>query len=394
MPLSSAKIALCGATSEMGSAAVHFHPVRMFRRFPSSPALRGVRRVRAIGALLVLAAVGLRADIAVMRAPSGGGVGANPGLLKAKVPEVGIELRSADVKIHLRRGEPLSPPFGRGSKLVAECQADFELVDRSQPGEKPRAFLVAFPITALGSEVEGGEFSVTVDGNKPALVRRKVEVVYLGYNRGHQYSPPKVVDEPLNGKFEARFKLPFFNPGTELKLADESSYEQAFVWPQQSQPGATTRVRVVYSATLTPLQLSGDGNANLSAGMSYGAQSISPEIGVALAKGPTPASDGRYYVFDYVLRSGSTWAGDIGRETITLTVAPDLQVPLARVRSLPRFPFGAKIPEEIVAEGTRSTTATELDGTLVWQVKGKPRYDLFMAIPAEVVAQAAATTKP
>jgi hypothetical protein len=287
-------------------------------------------------------------------------------------------MRSARVDIRITRAGP--------ERLQAQCTATFEL-ENVATGGAPTEFMVAFPVTGLAeATVETGavhveEFSVSVDGNSPPTVRR--DTVYVGYYRGRHYGPR---DTPVNGKLEGRFGPPPLAGGsvmvatiagpdakavsapqliyagcdpaekpewTGIALADRSKYRAAYLWTQKLAPGGHQEVVVSYRLALRPqaIRYSGpDENGEEFAEWTIPQKKIS-----------SLNRDQRYYFFDYVLKSGATWDGPIGRETITVSSGDG--VDLGRLVSFGR---------PSVSSGS----------AWVWEiVNEKPTDDVLVALP-------------
>lgn len=323
---------------------------------------RWLKRIVVIGWITAFAAVTSRADSATLRetGPRGGSLFSNIGVVAKPSPPSKITLATAEVKVHLRRGV--------GDQLVAECTADFVLEDRSDPQTGPQEFLVAFPVTGLQSKiVTVDNFSVEVDGMKPAMVFREPIVISWG-----RYGTK---DTAVQGELEARFQVKTETDGWGVTLLN-AKYAEAYVWVQKSVSGATTRVRVTYTATLRPQALRYAKTYARSEG-----RDVIPFADLGVSNW-----DDSYYLFDYVLMSGATWDGPIGKETIQFSADPELGLSLNRIWSGPRshlgFP-GHYLDPNLMRAGIYDF---ESEGNPpVWTIRGEPEFDALFAIPVSAI---------
>ena len=93
----------------------------------------------------------------------------------------------------------------------------------------------------------------------------------------------------------------------------------------------------------------------------------------------------QYFFFDYVLLSGATWDGPIGRETIELSAEPALRLDLSQILVVPRSPVGFR-PRGLPIDGGEWSETMVLDGIRRWVIeKTKPDSDLLLAIPASMI---------
>lgn len=322
---------------------------------------------------LALLAGAARADIARIPFPgprSGSGF-STPGRALDPAQAVPVAMRSARVDIKLGKGE--------GGQLRATCRASFELEHLGAAGE-PVEFMVAFPVTGLPEAfdeeraVQLASFDVSVDGTSPSIVRRST--VYVGYFQGRNYGP---VDASVRGKLEGRFGPPTVVAGPTpaaragipedanppvlkhaghpagsshwrgIVLADESAYSCSYLWTQKIAPGKKQHVTVSYTLLLRPQPVRGNTRANADG------EPIGNDVLRQLD------SDRSYYFFDYVLKSGATWEGPIGRETITLTAENGIALDGA-------VSFGRK--------------PTRRGDAWVWEIENeKPAEDVIVALP-------------
>ena len=252
-------------------------------------------------------------------------------------------MRNADVQIRLTR---IKTP-----DVHVDVTADFQLESLAAAGERPTEFLVAFPVSRFSNTfIKLGGFQVSVDGVKPPLVLRSAVSL-----RGMRFS---AVDYTIQGEMTGRFdpgllSRPFLPVGVKapagfkehewdlpkyavpppgldpeegwegLMLKDRSVYPLAFAWVQSIAPGAHQVVRVSYSADLHVQPMRYEMR-------NYWSYRQDPRAFVIPYDKLKNLPEGDYYFFDYVLRSGATWEGNIGRESITLTAGEGL--PLERLK--------------------------------------------------------------
>ena len=321
-------------------------------------------------ALLFLAAAASlsRADIAVLheKGPKAGSLMANPGVSQSSPKNLKITLRQAEVKISLR-------PAG-GGNLAADVTASFQLEDHASMLAGTRTFLVAFPVTGLRSQVMAvKDFRVSVDGNQPPLVLRRT--VRIGYNRYN------LEDTAVARQLDERFAPDKEPSQTGVCLADETAYDDAYVWTQSSKPGSKTSVAVAYTAILKPQEISYS--------KSYQPSEDDNEV-IPFDDIEVPKWDEKYFLFDYVLLSGATWEGPIGSEMIEFAIDPSLKLSASRIDYTLRSPVGR-------AGGRRERPAPHSSNSIEvsWSPDGdlrlgfhdeKPRDDLLFSIPVSAVA--------
>ncbi len=322
------------------------------------------KRMVFVGLMMCLGASFVWADVAILRekGPWSGSLGSNIGLLAEPSPLTKISMVSAEVKIHLRRGEK--------DQLKADCTADFALVDQTDNSTDPQEFLVGFPVTGLTPKiVTVDNFSVQVNGEKPATVFRQS----IALSRWES----KLEDTKIYGRLAENFQIQPQANRYGVKLTNEKIYASAYIWPQKSTPGATTRVRVTYTVTLRPQVLHYEKEFH-----SRSDDDMIPFDDIQIDHwGET------YYFFDYILVSGSTWEGPIGSETIEFTADPELGLSLKRIQGYLRSQVGyprkplKEMGEEAIRAGVWNFQADEGDGPR-WTVRGKPDFDYLFAIPA------------
>lgn len=281
-------------------------------------------------------------------------------------------MASAEVKVRLRKGD--------GDQLAADCVAEFVLEDHADKSLGKQEFLVAFPVTGLSSKIVTiSNFKVQIDGKEPAMVFRQAITVSKW--------EIQTKDSPIHGKFEARFSP---RPATQanfwkwgVRLADETTYRNAYAWVQMSMPGMTTRVRVTYTATLRPQKF----QYSKSYESSPGDEDVIPFAAMQVSDW-TEA----YYFFDYILVSGSTWDGPIGRETIEFSADPALGLSLSTIECSLRMPAGYSAGYNSPKTGGGGGMSFEND-VPKWTLSGKPDSDFLFSIPVSALGKTKAGAK-
>jgi hypothetical protein len=332
-----------------------------FRYLPA--ACSAGARILTIG-LALAGAMSCRADVAVLRekGPWSGTAFSNPGLVEGAAPGTKIAMRTANVRIQLSRGQ--------GETLVAKCEAEFELVNTMPGKSKAGDILVAFPVTGLASKiVTVSDFTVLIDGRRPATVLRQAIIV--------SRRSMETKDTPIHGQLEARFHVKDPQRTWGVTLADESIYRNAYVWAQATTPGEVSRVKVAYSVALRPQAIRYT--------KSYSSSDTDDDV-IPFADLGIHKWDEDHYFFDYVLMSGSTWDGPIGKESIKLEIDPSLRLAPERIETLQRQPIGRHrdAQKKTGAAYSESVTPTGME----WTVTGKPDGDLLIAIPKSALGAA------
>lgn len=319
-------------------------------------------RMWSLGLIFLCVIAIAQADIAVLRekGPKSGAAFANIGALTGDAAAESVAMKSADVTIHLKRGE--------GDALVAECEAKFLLADERDANATALEFLAAFPVTGLRSGVVAVKsFRVETDGERPATVlRRAIEVSRRDW---------KVEDMPIHGQLDARFRSEYRHEmfsDPRLKLGT-SAYLAAYAWPMRIRPQQTTAVKVSYVVELMPQTVS----YTKSYEETPGDEDVIPFADLKITN---PKS--RHYFFDYVLVSGATWHGSIGVETIKLTWDASLGNKRLHIETGSRTPLGGW--SDASPERSEASTAWPdqwEDYAIVWKITGKPQRDVLIAIP-------------
>jgi hypothetical protein len=322
---------------------------------------------------LVAAALATRADIAVLRekGPHSGSAFSNPGLIADAPAGLTVAMKTADVKIHLRPGD--------GDTLKADVTADFELEDSSPAELNGQLYLVGFPVTGLSSKIVTiDNFAVKVDGQAPAMVLRQ----WITISRRQA----KLVDQRLIGEFESEFAPEAEQSRRSLHYPDADNYRASYIWQQTSHPGAATHVRVTYTVTLHP--------QSMLYSKTWDTDAASGEVIPSKTLRGILVGDS-YYFFDYVLRSGATWDGPIGKEVVEISAEPALKLATGKIALRNRRPPTAffdestEIPERERPQGIQGAERSESDpskGSLRWTLEnGDPNEDLLIIIPAAAI---------
>jgi hypothetical protein len=270
---------------------------------------------------------------------------------------LGISMTSANVKILFHRGV--------GDRLAADIDATFELIDHSDLGKEESEFLVAFPVSGLRSSVlTVSQFSVLVDDQHPATVLRQAIVIS---RRNVQLK-----DTPVYGQLDAKFAPA---GGWGVPLSNGRLYTAAYVWPQKTKRGKTTRVHVTYSVSLLPQSVH-----------YFKSYKESPDDGEVVPFDDIQVGnwDAKYYFLDYVLLSGATWDGPIGRETIEFSSDPDFNLDCRFLEPSYRSPIGYESRQSAKYDGMSFSWGSE-KGKWTLILEGKPNGDLLITIPASII---------
>ncbi len=330
-------------------------------------------RTLAVGFGLVAAALAARSDVAVLRekGPHSGSAFSNPGLIANAPAGLQVAMKTADVKIHLRPGD--------GETLKADVTADFELEDSSPAELNGQLYLVGFPVTGLSSKIVTiDNFAVTVDGKTPAMVLR--QDIYINRRQS------KRVDEKLRGELEARFAPETPQSCQTLSYAGFDQYPASYLWQQRVQTSVTFCVRVTYTLTIHP--------QSIIYTRSYDRDDADGEV-IPSKNLRALLRDDRYYFFGYVLRSGATWDGPIGKETVVITADQALKLATEKIALRNRKPASfffddsTEGPERERLQGIQGVERHETDpgnGSLRWILEnGDPNEDLLIAIPLSAI---------
>jgi hypothetical protein len=260
---------------------------------------------------------------------------------------------------------------GNGEDLTAECTAKFTM--NAGPGE-PEPILVAFPVTGQGGNaVTVDSFVVAVNGAPVStLLRGPVRFPQLGGEAKEESSRQPTFDELARAPWR-----PISFP-----LGDGSTYPSAYYWSQIFPPDATTTIEVRYQLTLHPQSLRYEKKV-----LHGGSVDVVPfDLNWA------GSSDQKAYFFDYVLRSGATWAGPIGHETVTLVADPATQLDLSDEeiiivgRNVARyFDDDTGKSRGMVRAGVDAKGIKRPGSRILWEIDHeKPTQDILIEIPANL----------
>lgn len=325
---------------------------------------------------LATAAFAARADIAVLRekGPHSGSAFSNPGLVADAPAGLKVAMKTADVKIHLRPGD--------GDTLKADVTADFELEDSSPVELNGQLYLVGFPVTGLSSKIVTiDNFAVTVDGQEPATILRRAI--------GTHFMSMRVEDTPVAGTLESHVVDKQSPQRWGVWYKEASSYRGSYLWQQALAPSKTLIVHIAYQITLHPQSIH------------YSKTLDSDEDADAVIPFKTLTVDDwddRYYFFDYVLRSGATWTGTIGKESITVSIDPDLGLHLMQI-----YPMAIRESKELQLRAAKLEAEDvepefgDIRNSDQWKTDDEahsvrfsitnedPESDLLLAIPAAAI---------
>ena len=325
---------------------------------------------------LATAALVARADIAVLRekGPHSGSAFSNPGLIADAPAGLKVAMKTADVKIHLRPGD--------GDTLKADVTADFELEDSSPAELAGQLYLVGFPVTGLSSKIVTiDNFAVTVDGKTPATVLRQCI--------GTHFRSLRVEDTPVTGELSSTVLDEKSLSRWCIVYERGNGYRGSYIWQQATVPSKSIKVHVAYRITLHPQSIH------------YSKTCESDEDGDAIIPFKALTMDDwedQYYFFDYVLRSGATWSGPIGKESINVVIDPALGLHLMKIypmefrQSKERQLREAKLEAEDIQPGSNDLSNSdqwnedEHAHSVRFTLQNEdPEFDLLLAIPLSAI---------
>jgi len=276
---------------------------------------------------------------------------------------------------------------GKGENLTASCLAEFDLQTGATPNNKPMETLVAFPVTGMyGDAVKVDQFAVVIDKtHKPVVLKG-----WIGLSRAKPGDPITfMLGAPVSEFASSGF--------SESEVRNKcSKFYKAFLWNETFLPGSQCHVKVSYVLELRPQSL-----AYAKSQM----HSQNPDL-VPFDAMVAGESQERAYFLDYILRSGATWSGPIGRETITLRTDDTLTFAESGAVIF-GDPSGLPLPGEIFAvqrkyfpdgrddfdEGLEYLRAgidlygfKSIRGGMVWEVDHqKPTSDILLEIPLRAI---------
>lgn len=304
-----------------------------------------------------------RADLSSLTlvGPNSGSGFANLGAIPKRPPLP--TMSDAVVTIHLRPGV--------GEDLVAECRASFTM-DMST-GES-QSIIVAFPVTGQGGDaVRVSSFAVTVNGTQVnGLLRGPIR-----FPRGEDEKKIEGEEQPT---FDELLRSPWKPIG--FPFGDGCTYPDAYYWSQLFPQKSRTKIEVSYQLTLHPQSLMYEKKV-----LHGGSIDVVP-FDLMWAG----ASAEKAYFFDYVLRSGATWAGPIGHETVTLVADPSTNLDLADEaivivgRNVARYyDDDTREARSMVRVGVAPKSIKRPAGKIVWEIDNeKPTQDILVQIPVSL----------
>jgi hypothetical protein len=272
-------------------------------------------------------------------------------------------MANADVTILLKPGGD--------EDLVAECKASFTM--DSGPGE-PEPILVAFPVTGQGGDaVKVSSFTVSVN-------RTKVTSLLRGPIRFPRVEGKTKVEGEEQPTFDELMHPPWKPSG--FQFGDGCTYPEAYYWSQLFPQKSRTEIEISYRLTLHPQSLRYEKKV-----LHGGSVDVVP-FDLMWAG----ASDEKAYFFDYVLRSGATWAGPIGHETVTLVADPSTNLDLTDEdivivgRNVARyFDDDTRDAREMMRAGVTPKSIRRPAGKIVWEIDHeKPTQDILVQIPVSL----------
>ena len=296
-----------------------------------------------------------RADALILqtKGPWTGSIGSSPAALQEKGDNQ-LALISAQVKIRIKHGS--------GEELLALCSAAFVIHDLRAANEGEQELQMAFPVTGMDAKiVTVGDFVAYYGNdrnNRPTVTRHPIVVSPASGLKPSKFDPSGQMEGELYPEVAA-------NPFVRLRPYS-IVYHDAYLWRIKSNPGSMITLHVDYVAHLRPQEIR------------YSKAYLHTTDRDVIPFDDVPASqwDKRYYFFDYILVSGSTWQGPIERETVEVDVDPDLQGVLGQIESNLKLPtFSRELRDHCVYGFVPKTTGIR------WEIKGKPLSDLIFGLP-------------
>jgi len=260
---------------------------------------------------------------------------------------------------------------GAGEDLVAVCNASFEI--DAGLGE-PQPIIVAFPVTGQGGDaVRVSSFAVTVNGTQ-----------VNGLHRGPIRFPPVEDEKKQEGEEQPTFEELMRSPWRPIgfPFGDGRTYPDAYYWSQIFPQKSHTNIEISYQLRLNPQSLRYEKKF-----LHGGSMDVVP-FDLMWAG----ASAEKAYFFDYVLRSGATWAGPIGHETVALVADPSTNLDLTDEeivivgRNVARyFDDDTRDARNMVRAGVAPKSIRRPAGKIVWEINNeKPTQDILVQIPVSL----------
>ncbi len=268
----------------------------------------------------------------------------------------------------------------KGDVLTATCTAVFEMETDVNAPKEGQTLLVAFPLTMHDDKVvKVTDFELSIDGVRKSgmkshdylLSSEPVDPSTLFWGGPPVSIKMLVVDPRLGELFGYRIRDDF--------SATDPVLSRAYAWEQTFVPGVNSLVQVKYQMTLYAQSL-----AYTKTMLKGESRNIVP-FDLMWAG----ASDEKAFLLDYILRSGATWKGPIGHETVLLRATknsgigfePDAVVTMGRHRFAGRR---ADYSENLMLQraGVSAPGIIEKDDTITWEIKEEdPQQDIIVQIP-------------
>ena len=167
-----------------------------------------------------------------------------------------------------------------------------------------------------------------------------------------------------------------------FSFGDGCTYPDAYYWSQLFPQNSRTNIEINYQLTLHPQSLRYEKKM-----LHGGSMDVVPFDLMGAG-----ASTDKAYFFDYVLRSGATWAGPIGHETVTLIADPAANLDLSDEeivivgRHIARyFDDDTREARGMARAGLRHKGIRRPADRIVWEIdQEKPTQDILVQIPASL----------
>jgi hypothetical protein len=186
----------------------------------------------------------------------------------------------------------------------------------------------------------------------------------------------EIEDTTVSGTLDAQFRVRREQPGWMILYASKSEYRASYIWQHSIHPSGKPQIHVTYTVTLR--------SQSARYTKSYDSTESDAEVFPFIKIRNLDQWADQYFFFDYVLRSGATWDGTIGRERIEITCDPMLGLKPSEIIPLSR----ASIPDD-------QDISRDQRGTAAWQTgehtaclaleNSEPDSDLLIAIPASSI---------
>lgn len=326
------------------------------------------------------AAPAARGDIAVLgvKGPQSATGFSNIGAMSGET--VLVIMNNAEVLIEL---ESL-----KGDVLAATCTAVFEMETDANAAKEGQTLLVAFPLTMSADDVAKiTDFELTIDGVRKRHVRSSnyllsdevIDPTTLFWGGPPAALETLKIDPEFGELFGYRMHDDFPAKGPVLS--------KAYAWQQTFSPGAISVIQIKYRLTLYAQPL-----AYSKTFLKGQSRDVIPFDLMWAGE-----SDGKAFFLDYILRSGATWMGPIGNETVILKAAKSSGIIFEAedVVVVGRHRF------EGASEDLRKSTLfsrvgidpwsiAKREDALIWSIVNEdPKEDILVQIPVSAVRNTA-----